>query len=103
MAKKKAAKLEVAEKWRLENEIKKVQTLAKKARDEEAKKIKAAIKIKEKAKRNIENVAEKKQNLKYKAAPASTNRPSEKKKMIELYNPSAKTPVKKANTANDQL
>lgn len=60
MAKKKTAKLEIAEKRRLEKEIKKMEVLTKKAQDEEAKRIKAAIKIKKKVKKNIENVAKKK-------------------------------------------
>ena len=102
LAKREAAKLKAAEKRRLEKEIKKAEALAKKAQDEEAKKIEAAIKIEERAKRNIENAAEKKQNLKRKAALASTSGPSEKKKKKELNNPPAKIPSKKADRANDQ-
>ena len=76
--------------------------MAKKAQDEEAKKIKAAIMIEERAKKNIENAAKKKQNLKCKVALASTSGPSEKKKKKELNNPLAKTSAKKADMANDQ-
>ncbi len=50
----------MAEKRRLEKEIKKTEALAKKAQDEEVKKIEATIKIEERAKKNIENAAEKK-------------------------------------------
>ncbi|WP_375449161.1 hypothetical protein [uncultured Nostoc sp.] len=60
MAKREAAKLEVVDKRTLEKEIKKAEALAKKAQDEKAKKIETAIKIKERAKRNIENAAKKK-------------------------------------------
>ncbi|WP_375449213.1 hypothetical protein [uncultured Nostoc sp.] len=59
MAKREAAKLEAAGKRKLKKEIKKAEALAKKAQDEGAKKIEVAIKIEEKAKKNIENVAEK--------------------------------------------
>ncbi len=113
-AEREAIKLEAAEKRKLEKEIKKTEALAKKARDEEAKRREVAIKIEEKAKRNIENAAEKNQNLKCKAALDSTGGPSEKKKKKELNNPpaetpakttaetSAETPAEKADTANDQ-
>lgn len=101
MAKKKTIKLEVVEKRKLEKEIKKAEVLVKKARDKKIKKIKIAIKIKEKAKRNIDNMAEKKQNLKCKAILTSLSRPSKKKKEKELNNLLAKTLINKADMAND--
>lgn len=51
MVKKKATKLKAIEKKKLEKEIKKMEILAKKAQDEEAKIIKAIIKIEKKQKR----------------------------------------------------
>ncbi len=102
MAEKEAAKLEAAEKRRLEKEIKKTKALAKNTQDEKAKRIETAIKIEEKAKKNIKNAAEKKQSLKCKAALASIGRPSEKKMKKELNNPPAETLAKKDDTANDQ-
>lgn len=79
-----------------------MEALAKKTWDKEAKRIEAAIKIEKMAKKNIKNAIKKKQNLKRKAALASTSGLFEKKKKKKLNNSPAKTPVKKADTANDQ-
>ena len=59
MATRETAKLEAAEKKKQEKEIKKAKALAKKAQDKDPKKIEVVIKIEEKAKKNIENAAEK--------------------------------------------
>lgn len=73
--------------------------MAKKTLDKKAKKIQGAAKvtkrIEEKAKKNLENAAEKTQNLKRKAALIFTSRPSKKKKKKEPLL------VKKADTANN--
>lgn len=76
--------------------------MVKKAQDKEIKKIEAVIKIEKRAKKNIENAAKKKQNLKRKAILVSTSGLSEKKRKKKLNNLSSKTPVEKIDTANDQ-
>lgn len=90
----------MVEKKKPETEIKKVDDLAKKASDKEAKEIEAIAKaiknIEEKAIGNLENAAEKKQNLNRKVALTFVGTTSEKKKKKEFL------PVKKTDTANNQ-
>lgn len=99
VAQKEVAKLQVAEKKKLEKERKNAKVLAKKALNKEFIKIeavtKATKKIKEKAKKNLENIVEKTQNLKHKAIPIFISGPFQKKMMKKL--PS----VKKADTVNN--
>ena len=101
-AKREAAKLEGAEKKRLEKEIKKTEALAKKAQNEEIKRIEAIIKIEKKVERIIKNAAEKKRNLKCKGVLVSTSGPSKNKIKKKLNNLLVKTLAKKADTANNQ-
>lgn len=55
-----------------------METLAKKVQNEKIKRIKIAIKVEEKTKKNIKNMAEKKQSLKYKIVLTSISKLSKK-------------------------
>lgn len=79
-----------------------MEVLTKKAGNEEVKIIEIAIKIEERAKKNIENATKKKQNLKCKAVLTSINRPFKNKKQKKLNNPLAKISAKETDTVNDQ-
>ncbi len=58
--------------------MKKIETLVKKVQSEKIKRIKTAIMIEKQIKKNIKNIAEKKQNLKCKATLVSISGLSEK-------------------------
>lgn len=89
----------MAEKKKSEKEIKKADNLAKKTLDKKVKKIQVVAKatkmMKKKMEKNIKNMVEKKQTLKYKIILTSTSVSFKKKKKKEF------PLVKKLDTANN--